>query len=110
MLTVKWAGTVKCLGLLFYTELTEKPQLRAALLEFKKIMAAVATRRTFPELLKAVLESRVAYVLSGWSLDQSVQFDIVLAREYRRRTKNTATSQEANIFLPAALEDWDSVG
>ena len=72
-------------------------------------MAAVATRRASPELIKAVLESsllnKVAYkgVLSGWFLDQSVQFDINLAREYRRRMKNMATSQEANIFPPAAL-------
>ena len=72
-------------------------------------MAAVATRRASPELIKAVLESsllnKVAYRgdLSGWSHDQSIQFYVILAREYRKRTKNMATSQEANIFLPAAL-------
>ena len=72
-------------------------------------MAAVATRRASAELIKAVLESsllnKVAYrgVLSGWSLAQSVQFDVILAREYRKRTKNMATSQEANLFIPAAL-------
>ena len=44
-LTVKRAGTVKCLDVLFDPELTGKPQLQAALLEFRKIMAAVATRR-----------------------------------------------------------------
>ena len=77
VLTVKRAGTVKCLGVQFDTELTDKPQLRAALLEFRKIMAAVATRRESPELIKAVLEfsllNKVAYrgVLSGGSLDQS---------------------------------------
>ena len=81
----------------------------AALSEFKQIMAAVATRRASAELIKAVLESsllnKVAYrgVLSGWSIAQSVQFDVILAREYRKRTKNMATSQEANLFIPAAL-------
>ena len=56
VLTVKRAGTVKCLEVLFDTELTGKPQLRAAMTEFK-IMAAVATQRASPELIKAVLES-----------------------------------------------------
>ena len=57
VLTVKRSGTVKCLGVLFNSELTGKPQLRAALLEFRKIMVAVATRRASPELIEAVLES-----------------------------------------------------
>ena len=30
-------------------------------------------------------------------------FDVILAREYRKRAKNMTTSQEANLFLPAAL-------
>ena len=108
-LTVKRGGTIKCLGVIFYPALTGKQQQLAALMEFKQIMAAVATRRASSELIKAVLESsllnKVAHrgVLSGWSLDQSIQFDVVLAREYRKRTKNIATSQEANLFLPAAL-------
>ena len=38
-------------------ELTGKPQLRAALLEFKKIMTAMATRQASLELIKAVFES-----------------------------------------------------
>ena len=72
-------------------------------------MTAVATRRATPELIKAALESsflnKVAYrgVLSVWSLAQSVQIDVTLAREYRERTKNMAMSPEANLFLPAAL-------
>ena len=74
-----------------------------------KKVAAVATRRASPELIKAVLESsllnKVAYrgVLSGCSLEQSIQFDVILAREYRKRTKNMMTSHEANLFLPVAL-------
>ena len=69
----------------------------------------MATRKASPELIKDVLESsllnKVTYrgVLSGWSLDQTIQFDVVLARVYRRRTKNMATSQDANLFLMAAL-------
>ena len=98
-LNVKRGGAIKCLGVIFEPALTGKLQ----------IMAAVVTRRASPELIKAVLESslpnKVAYrgVLSGWLLDQSIQFDVILAREYRKRTKNMTTSQEAKIFLPAAL-------
>ena len=109
VLTVKRSGTVICLGVMFDTELTVKPQLRAALLEFKKIMKTVATRWVSPELIKAVLEAslhnKVAYrgVLSGWSLNQSIQFDVELGREYIPRTKNIATSQEANISVPESL-------
>ena len=95
--------------MIFDPALTGKPQLLAALSEFKQITVAVATRKASAELIKAVLESsllnKVAYrgVLSGWSLAQSIQFDVILAREYRKRTKNMATSQEANLFIPAAL-------
>ena len=75
-LTVKRAGTVKCFEVLFDAEVTCKPRLRAAPLEFRMIMAAVATRRASPKLIKAVLESsllnKVTYggFHSGWSLDQ----------------------------------------
>ena len=33
----------------------------------------------------------------------AIYFYVALAREYRRRAKNMATSQKANIFLPASL-------
>ena len=60
-------------------------------------------------VLESSLLSEVAYrgALSGWPLDQTIQFDVVRAREFRRRKKNMATSQKANIFLPAALGGID---
>ena len=36
-------------------------------------------------------------------MEQTAKFDVLLAKEYRKRTKDMATSQEANLFLPAAL-------
>ena len=71
-------------------------------------MAAVATQHASPELIEEVIESsllkKVAYrgVLSGWPLDQSILFDVILASKCRRRTKNMATSQEAKNFLPTS--------
>ena len=57
MLTAKRGGTLKCLGVLFDPALTERLRLICAITEFKKIMAAVATRKAPPELSKAALES-----------------------------------------------------
>ena len=98
---------MNCLGVNYDLDLSAVTQYSLSRSELKHVVAIARTRRASPDMLRAVFQSsllnKVAYrgVHSGWSLEESMQLDSILAAEYRRRSKDRSTAQTENIFQPA---------
>ena len=68
------------------------------------VVAVARTRRASLDMLRAVFQSSllkkvVAYhgVLAGWSLEDSMRLENILAGQYRRHTKDRLTAQAGNM-------------
>ena len=103
---IQYGGEVKCLGVHYDIDLSGVTQLALSLAELRHVVAIARKRRASPDMLRAVFQSsllnKVAYrgVLSGWSLEDSLKMDSIIAAEYRRRTKDRSSAQTENIFQP----------
>ena len=109
MIPISQGGSVKSLGVHYDLDLSGRTQRDMSTRELKGLLAACRHRVASPDTLKAVLESsvlnKIAYrgVHSGWSLAVTLDYDRLLAQEYRRRTLNMKSSQEDHIFQSVKL-------
>jgi len=105
-IAVRHSEAFRFLGVDYCLDGRERAQFERTLASLRGILAVVHSRRASAETAIAVIRSstisKIAYIgsLAPWPLAWYQEFDTLLAREYRHRTKNMATAQRANLFIP----------
>ena len=106
---IRTSGVVKSLGVEYPINPRDHTSFDKAYQSLRTSLLVLARRRASASLITKVMTlcllNRGAYVgiLSSWSLQQCRLLDKLFAQEFRRRTKNAASSQEENIFQPTTL-------